>query len=316
MKSRRIAVLMGGCSSEREISLKSGSAIARALKKRGLKVVMIDVNKNISGNLQKEKVELAFIALHGKYGEDGTIQGLLELLDIPYTGSGVLSSALSLNKIYAKKIFKIEGIPTPPFQVIKKGKRSKDSKRNELRDEEYPVVVKPSSQGSTIGVTIVREEKELDNAMKKAFLYDKEVLMEKYIAGREITASVLGNDNPCVLPLIEIVTENGFYDYKAKYTPGKSRHIIPPRLPPDWQAKAQEVALAAHSALGCEGFSRSEIIIDEKGNPHLLEVNTIPGMTEISLYPESAKAAGIEFGVLCVRLLELALEKHNEKRKK
>ena len=307
-ENKKIAVLSGGRSSEREVSLKSGKAVEAALKKKSLKVITLDSDENIAQNLKKERIDLAFIALHGKYGEDGTIQGLLELLNIPYTGSGVLASALALNKILAKKVFKAEGIPAP--EVLGLGTRSSEFDHQLLNIRtQVPVVVKPVSQGSTLGVSIVKKEVELKDALKKAFEYDEEVFVEKYIQGTEVTVSILGNENPQVLPLIEIIPESGFYDYEAKYIPGKSKHIIPPRLPKKYCQKASEMALKAHFSLGCQGFSRAEVIISPEGTPYILDLNTIPGMTEISLYPEAARAAGIEFGDLCLKLLELALEK-------
>jgi D-alanine-D-alanine ligase len=290
--------------------LKSGKAIETALKEKGLKVITLDADENIAENLKKERIDLVFIALHGKYGEDGTVQGLLELLDIPYTGSGVLASALALNKILAKKVFKAEGVTTP--EILGWGTRPPVILGDPNIKTQIPVVVKPVSQGSTLGVSIVRKESELENALKKAFEYDEEAFVEKYIQGTEVTVSILGNENPQILPLIEIIPQSGFYDYEAKYIPGKSKHIIPPRLPGEYCRLAGEMALKAHLSLRCRGFSRVEVIVDTEGTPYILDVNTIPGMTEISLYPESSRAAGIEFGDLCLKLLELALEKHKK----
>ena len=324
-ENKKIAILAGGRSREREISLKSGEAIEAALKKKGLSLLVLDTDENMTENLKREKVDLVFIALHGKYGEDGTVQGLLELLNIPYTGSGVLASALAMNKVMAKRVLQAGGISVP--QILGRQVRSPLG-RGELASvpgaqgslawdqarikAQIPVVVKPASQGSTLGVNIVKKEGELEEALRNAFEYDGEVFVEQYIEGTEVTVGILGNQNPRVLPLIEIIPESGFYDYEAKYVPGKAKHIIPPRLPSEQSRRAGENALRAHSLLGCRGFSRSEVIVSQEGTPYVLDVNTIPGMSEISLFPEAARAEGIEFGDLCLKLLELALEKQGD----
>jgi len=302
LKTKKIGVLCGGSSREREVSLRTGDAVYKALVSLGLNVTKFDVDRDIGQKLMKEKIDLVFVALHGKLGEDGTIQGLLEIMDIPYTGSGVLASALALDKIYTKKIFAYHSLPTPRYKVLeKKAVRLGDI----LVDLDYPVVVKPAAEGSTIGVTIVREPKGLESAVSLAFEYGDKILIEKYIEGKEITVGVLG-DEP--LPVIEIISRTEFYDYRAKYEPGMSKHIVPAQLEKEQYELAQSLALSAHRALGCKGATRVDMVIDREGKIYLLEVNTIPGMTETSLLPEAAAVAGIDFNHLVVRILSYALE--------
>lgn len=304
-KPRKIAVLMGGRSSEREISLKTGKQISQALVEKGYEVKQIDAAGDLVSELQSFLPDVVFIALHGRYGEDGTIQGLLEILGFPYTGSGVLSSALCMDKVMAKKIMVYEGISTPPYQVLTEqfDRNTLESLKKELG---LPLVVKPVRQGSTIGVSIVREEDELEKALHEAFKYDQTVLIEKYIDGIELTASVLGTKEPRVLPLIEIVSETEFYDYTAKYTPGLSHHIIPARIPPEAAAKVEEMALKTYKAMGCSQFARVDFMLSKEYEPFVLETNTIPGMTETSLFPDAAKAAGISFAELISLLVDEA----------
>jgi len=303
MKNRRIAVLMGGPSSEREISLKSGNCVLKALKEAQLNVTAFDVNRELPDRLIKEKIDLVFIALHGKPGEDGTIQGMLDILNIPYTGSGVLASALSMNKIASKRLFQIAGIPTPEFRVVSKGK----CHINPL--ENFPIVVKPSTEGSTIGISIVKKEDEFKKALETAFCYDDNIICEKYIDGKEITVGILEEK---VLPVIEIIPKSGFYDFNAKYKKESTDFVVPAELQEEKNAQIKQIALNAHKVLGCSGMSRSDMKLDSKLNPYVLEINTIPGLTETSLLPKAAQAAGISFMELCLRLLDLAIRK-NEK---
>jgi len=304
-KPRKIAVLMGGRSSEREISLKTGRQVSQALVEKGYEVKQIDPADDLVGELQGFLPDVVFIALHGRYGEDGTVQGLLEILGFPYTGSGVLSSALCMDKVMAKKIMEYEGIPTPPYQVITEqfDRSILESLKKELG---LPLVVKPVRQGSTIGVSIIREEDELEKALHEAFKYDQTVLIEKYIDGMELTAAVLGTKEPRVLPLIEIVSETEFYDYTAKYTPGMSHHIIPARIPPETAAKVEELALKTYKAMCCCQFARVDLMLNKKYEPFILETNTLPGMTETSLFPDAARAAGISFAELVSLLVDEA----------
>ncbi len=308
----RIGVLCGGRSEEREVSLRSGEAVYRALLAAGYhNVLKIDVGFDLVEQLKENKIELAFLALHGKYGEDGTIQGLLEMLEIPYTGSGVLASALAINKIAAKKIFALEGIPTPAFTVVTRrevlNQGLEQAAARAIKEVGVPAVVKANTQGSTIGISFVHEQEKMSAAIESALEYDHDVLIEEFIFGIEVTASVLGNHDPVTLPLIEITSVTGVYDYQAKYTPGMSDHIIPPRLPEEIQSKIKELAVRAYLALGCRGFGRVDFMV-KNDEIFALEVNTLPGMTATSLFPDAAKHAGIDFPELADRLVKLAQE--------
>lgn len=301
LKKKKIGVLMGGTSAEREVSLKTGKAVAEALTRRGLKVISIDVGKDITKRLLGEKIDLAFIALHGRGGEDGTVQGLLELLGIPYTGSEVLASALALNKIQAKKVFKFHRLPIPKFRVLKKG-----DPRSRIQDLGFPLplVIKPAREGSTIGISIVRNKRDIKKAMEKAFGYDEEIILEEYIEGKEVTVGIVGDE---ALPVIEIRPKDAFYTYEAKYIKGLTDFVIPARLPKKVYSQVQRIALIAYHALGCRHFARVDMIVNKKNKPYLLEVNTIPGMTATSLLPQAAAKRGISFDDLVLRILELAL---------
>jgi len=308
----KIGVLLGGRSAEREVSLRTGEAIYNALLALGYNAVKIDVDQNIAENLKNKQINLAYIALHGKYGEDGTIQGLLEMLDIPYTGSDVLASAIAINKIATKKILFYEGLPTPKFFTISRSEYSANQSSSiidKVMAMGLPVVIKAPTQGSTIGISFVHHQGEISNAIEQSFQYDHTILVEKMVVGVEVTASVIGNENPEVLPLIEIYSATGVYDYTAKYTVGLSNHIIPPRLPDSVQHIIKDLAYKTYLAIGCRGLSRVDFMVDQTGQPYILEVNTIPGMTETSLYPDAAKAAGISFTTLVSKIVKLALEK-------
>ena len=289
---------MGGLSREREISLKTGKAILKALTEKGYPAVSIDVGDDIADKLVKEKVGCAFLALHGRFGEDGAIQGMLELMRIPYTGSGVLASALAMHKIMSKKFFFCEKIPTPRFEAFRREEIKKDPlKRTSLA---LPVVVKPAREGSTIGISIVHKDEELGPALKKAGEYDEEILVEEFMKGKEITVGILEN---IPLPVIEIVPKSGFYDYYSKYTKGETQYILPARIPREKYLSAQEVSLKAFQQLGCSGVARVDLITDENENPFVIDVNTMPGMTETSLLPKAALYAGIPFEDLVERIL-------------
>ncbi|MHB0976922.1 MAG: D-alanine--D-alanine ligase [Candidatus Aquicultorales bacterium] len=308
--ARKVAVLMGGRSKEREISLRTGAQVVGALERRGLEAVGIDVDENVVERLKREAPDVCFIALHGRFGEDGTIQGLLELMGLPYTGSGVLASALGIDKVATKRIFQADGIPTPAFAYSTKSGHLADPlafKAEILAEVGLPAVIKPAREGSTIGMTIVHDEAPIDEALDLAFEHDELVLAERFVCGTEITVGIIGNP-PRALPTLEIVTKTGMYDYQTKYTAGLADHIIPARLPEEQRIQAQEMAVKAHQALGCRGFSRVDFIIDEEGRAFVLEVNTIPGLTEVSLFPDAARADGLEFDELVESLVELALE--------
>lgn len=308
---KRIAVLMGGRSAEREISLLTGEQIYQALIQKEYEAIKVDLDENIVQNLLTINPDVVFIALHGKFGEDGTVQGLLEILGLPYTGSGVMASALGINKAMSKKVFKATGIDTPAYLVVSAEEYREGGNRiheDVIAAIGTPLVIKPSCEGSTIGMSMVRKASELPEAFEKAFLCGSEVIVEQFVEGIEITVGVLGN-NPIALPALEIVTKTDFYDYETKYTKGLSEHIVPARLPEDQRSRAQEIAVRAHNALGCKGFSRVDIIVDVQGRPHVLEINTIPGMTTLSLFPDAARAAGYDFPDLISHITELALEK-------
>jgi D-alanine-D-alanine ligase len=298
LKKKKIAVLMGGVSREREISLKTGKAILKALAEKGYTVVPIDVGDDIAEKMIKEKIECAFLALHGRFGEDGTIQGMLELMRIPYTGSGVLASALAMHKIMAKKFFLCEKIPTPRFEVFQREEMNRNHPKKVSLP--LPVVVKPAREGSTIGISIVRKDEELSPALKMAGEYDEEILVEEFMKGREITVGILGN---IPLPVIEIAPKSGFYDYHAKYTKGETQYILPARIPREKYLYAQEMSLKAFQELGCSGVGRVDLMTDENENPFVIDVNTMPGMTETSLLPKAASYAGIPFEDLVERIL-------------
>ena len=291
---KRIAVLCGGKSAEREVSLKTGTAVVAALQNRGYETHRVDAVSDLTGQLSRLKPDAAFVALHGRWGEDGTIQGLLEMLSIPYTGSGVLASALAMDKVLTKVVLRAAGIPTPDFQ------RLDPSTVDCTVELEPPLVVKPNREGSTVGVTVVRRVEELAGALAAAFGHGTEALAEVFVAGREVTVGFLDG---APLPVVEIVPEGGFYDYEAKYTPGRTRYLCPAPLGDELMARVSEVAEAANRALGCSGSSRVDLIVDDEGTPWVLEVNTIPGMTPTSLLPKAAAAAGIGFDELVERIL-------------
>ncbi len=302
-----VAVLMGGRSAEREVSLNTGAQVAHALRESSFRVVEIDTGDDeFVIEVARSDCHVAFICLHGRFGEDGTVQGLCELLEMPYVGSGVLASALAMDKVMSKHFYACAEIPTPAYVVLTRGQTADPARIAEAVGEKC--VVKPASEGSAIGVTIVHDDTELAGAVELAFRYDRHVLVEAFVGGTEVTVGVIGNDELFALPTIEIVPEHEFYDYDSKYVPGMSRHVIPARIPAEALDRCERYAIAAHEALGCRGMSRSDLIVTPSGEAMLLETNTIPGMTRTSLLPDAARAAGIEFPELCRRLIELALE--------
>jgi len=341
----RVAVLMGGISSERDISLSTGRQIlesldagkydafgvdaallsgssrtvlkgadseiatvaeARNALARSNRLVSVDSIASSDSGLRPDVV---LIALHGKYGEDGTVQGMLDLLGIPYTGSGVLASALAMDKSMTKKVLAADGIPVPgsvDFTVVK-GEWDAAGVADAVARIGYPVMVKPSRQGSTIGMTKVNTPGELNNAIEEASAYDEQIIVERFVAGIELTVGVLGNDDPIALPVVEIVPKSEFYDYESKYAPGGSEHIIPARISDADNALARDIALRAFRSLGCRGMARVDLMLGAEGMC-VLEVNTIPGMTPTSLLPEAAKAVGISFRQLLDMIVEFALD--------
>jgi D-alanine-D-alanine ligase len=297
-KGQVVGVLMGGTSAEREVSLRTGAAVLAAFGRLGHRAVAIDVGRDLPALLARRKVAVAFLALHGRGGEDGTVQGLLECLGLPYTGSGVLGSALAMDKKQSKWLFAAHGLPTPDFEVFARG-----AGRPRLARLALPVVVKPSCEGSSFGVSVVRSPGALARSLASAFRYDAEALVEAYVPGRDLTVGVLGDE---ALAVVEMRPRGGFYDYRNKYKKGRTEYLVPAPLTVRQTARTRELALAAHRALGCRGASRVDFRLDEKGRPLLLEVNTIPGMTETSLLPKSAAAAGIGFDELVDRILGAA----------
>lgn len=305
----RIGVLMGGQSPERDISLRTGMAVHRSLCRRGYDAVMIDVGPTLYRDLQEQKIEIAFVSLHGPGGEDGVIQGFLETVGIPYTGSGLQANALGMHKVTTKTILAAHKIPIPDGTVIKRGE--KVSSRAALRSARlhWPVVVKPASQGSTIGVTIVRKPSQWSGALALAHRYDREAMVEAYIPGHEVTVSLLGSgeETPTVLPAVEIVAPNGFYDFSAKYEKGKTQYLCPAPLSAAITKQIRALALKTYQVMGCDGAIRVDFRITPRGRPYVLEINTVPGMTETSLLPMAAAQAGIDYDELTERILQSAL---------
>lgn len=346
----RIAVLMGGTSPERDVSLTSGRAVAKGLRRAGHDVIEVDAALGTEQNWEQDLVfkdeikrqppradelpaigprpvfeavhalsmldiDVVFIALHGVPGEDGTVQGMLELAGLPYTGSGVLASTLAMDKMMSKTIFNEKGIRTPSWLPLSIDSDQFAEGIGEQVENAFdlPVVVKPNNGGSTVGVSIVDEREGLEDALHAAADYAQEILIEQYIPGRELTVSVLGTET---LPVIEIHPEHGVYDYECKYTKGKSTYTVPAELPDDITAHTSEMGMRAFEALGCSGFGRADFRLSEENVPYCLEVNTIPGMTETSLVPKAARAVGIDFASLVDRIVRLALEKEKTNRER
>lgn len=294
LKTKHIAVLMGGLSAEREVSLRTGQAISQALREAGYRVTDIDADRSLPARLEESRIEVAFIALHGRFGEDGTVQGLLEMMGIPYTGSGVLASSLAMDKVATKKMLQYHGVNTPAFAVFRPGSQVQGSL------PPFPVVVKPAREGSTIGISIAREQAELEAGLAEAFRFDSLVLVEQFVAGAEVTVGVLDGE---ALPVIQVVPKGGFYDYQAKYTAGQTEYLLPAPLPEGVYAGLQQAARQACLALGCSGAARVDFMVGDNDFT-CLEVNTIPGMTATSLLPKAAAAAGLPFVELVQRILE------------
>jgi D-alanine-D-alanine ligase len=308
-KKLRVALLAGGKSAEREVSLKSGEQVFQSLKKDRYEILRYDPRDDLPLLAQDAAgIDVALIILHGRLGEDGTIQGFLDLLGIPYQGSGVLGSALAMNKVLCKQLYVQAGLPVAPSLVVD---RTSPVALSAVADQlGFPVVVKPEHEGSSIGLSIVRRAEALQKALETAWEFDRRCLVEKYIVGVEVTGGVLGNQSLEALPLVEIIPGSGheFFDYSAKYTPGASEEICPARLSPELTMRAQDCAIRAHRALHCRGYSRTDMIIAD-GEIYVLETNTIPGMTQTSLFPQAAAAAGMSFPDMLDRLIELAMER-------
>lgn len=341
---RKIFVLMGGRSPEHEISLISGKEISKNLNKKKFEVLPIIISRDGNNwrlastknllesenplNLRKTKKELvvedsrlippikqadqlfenpiAFIAMHGPYGEDGTIQGLLELSGIKYTGSGILASALGMDKVMFRKIMEKEKIPIPKYLVVKKGEKMPDFAK---KLGNLPYFVKPSNQGSSVGSSVVKTKKEIPVSLKKAFKYSDFILVDEYLEGKEVTCANLGNENPTALPLVEIIPKKGeFFNYESKYYEEGAKEIVPARISKSLSLKVQKISVLVHKILGCKGFSRVDFILNKNKYPVVLEINTIPGLTPMSLFPKAAKKAGISYEKLLEKIIEYAKE--------
>jgi D-alanine-D-alanine ligase len=295
---QKIAVLMGGPGSERDVSFATGRGVAKALRSLGAEVTEVDV-KGPDFELPHD-IDLAFIALHGTFGEDGQVQRILEERGVAYTGDGVAESELAFDKIRSKEAFRRDDVSTPYWQIVTGGQRPTIP---------IPFVIKAPRQGSTVGVHIIKNEREIDAALADAGKYDRELLVEKFVPGRELTIGILGD---LALPILEIIPKGGFYDFTNKYpflnpgAGGGAEHVCPARIPEDLTRAIQNLALHAHGSLGLQVYSRVDIMLPEDGEPSVLEVNTIPGMTEASLLPEAAAAAGIGYAELCARIIELS----------
>jgi D-alanine-D-alanine ligase len=299
MRHGKVAVLLGGKSAERAVSLKSGSMVLHALRSRGVDAHPFDPAGRGLDALLGERFDRAFIALHGRFGEDGTVQGILEWLGVPYTGSGVLASALAMDKWRAKLLWQASGLPTPPCERLEAG----SDFRGVAARLGLPLMVKPVNEGSSIGMSKVRAAGDLEEAYALAVNYDRAVIAEKFIDGPELTAGILG-DAP--LPLVRLETPRDFYDYEAKYLAEDTRYLVPCGLPAEKERALQALALAAFRALGCRGWGRVDLMLDRAGEPYLLEVNTAPGMTDHSLVPMAARHAGLSYEDLCLKILEAA----------
>ncbi len=308
MEDKRICVLMGGRSGERDVSLRSGKKVFDSLKKQGFNVISMDLEDDLISKLKKEKVDIVYIMLHGRFGEDGTVQGLLEMAKIPYTGSKVLASALAMNKLASKRVFDAMGIPTPRYLEIDCSSDIKKEAERIGKSFPFPLVLKPTSEGSSLGVTLIKKKEDaLESILEKSVAEFKDVFVEAYVKGKEVTVGILGrNSDVRALPILELVPKNEFYDFQAKYTAGMTEFVIPARLSKSLYRKTQEVALAAHRALGCYGVSRVDIIVGPDHVPYVHDVNTIPGMTDRSDLPAEAAHAGISFDELAVKILESA----------
>jgi len=306
MNPGKIVVVMGGPSSEAEVSRRTGKAILDALLSKGYNAEGLELNPlSFVADIQKTNCAVVFNALHGKYGEDGILQGTLDMLDIPYTGSGVLAAALTMNKVAAKRAFVAAGISTPRYLHL--FERDKDIELKIKQAFSFPAVIKAIDQGSSIGVYIVNDEAELKKSLSEVFAYSKDILAEEFIAGRELTVAVWGNsEQQSAMPVIEITTTSGRYDYESKYTKGASQHLVPAELSAGKTEEVQKLAADAFAVCGCQGVARVDIMLDKNEKPYVIEVNSVPGMTETSLVPDAARAMGVEFPELCEKILALA----------
>jgi D-alanine-D-alanine ligase len=301
----KVAVLMGGKSAEREVSLMSGAGVLKALQAKGIDAHAFDPAERDLVELKRKGFRRCFIALHGRFGEDGTVQGALELLGIPYTGSGVMASAIAIDKTMTKRVWIAEGVPTPKYALLRRGAYQREQLMKIPDDLGLPLIVKPAREGSSIGVAKVQGYSEVQAAVDAAAALDADVLCEQFVAGDEVTCPILGTgDNARALPVIRIVAPEGNYDYQNKYFTDDTKYLVPCGLPEGEEVAIQELVVKAYRVLGCRGWGRIDVMIDGKTRqPYLLEINTSPGMTGHSLVPMSARAAGISYEDLCVQLL-------------
>ncbi|MDP1953623.1 MAG: D-alanine--D-alanine ligase [Polaromonas sp.] len=308
----KVAVLLGGQSAEREVSLMSGQGVLQALRSRGVDAHAFDPAERDLGELKREKFERCFIALHGRFGEDGTVQGALELMGIPYTGSGVMASSIAIDKVMTKRVWLAEGLPTPKYILLRRGAFDRQQVVAVPDQLGLPVIVKPAREGSSIGVVKVAGYSGMTDAVDQAAALDADVLCEQFIEGDEVTCPVLGSgEGARALPVIRIVAPEGNYDYQNKYFTDTTQYVVPCGLPSGEEEAIQAIVLKAYRVLGCRGWGRVDVMIDGKTRkPYLLEINTSPGMTGHSLVPMSARAAGISYEDLCVELLRTASLDH------
>ena len=311
MKKLCVVVLMGGRSAEHEVSLLSGKKVMESLNPQKYEAIPLIISQKGKGfeklfRLAENRTGdcLVFIAMHGPFGEDGTVQGMLETMGISYTGAGILASALGLDKPMFRKVMLSEKITSPEYLVLRKGRETEEITRKFL----FPVVVKPSSQGSSVGVSLVRKKEELKVATEKAFSYGPRIMVEEYLLGTEVSCGVLGNRKPFALPVVEIVPKKEFFDYEAKYSEGFCEEIVPARISQKLTQEVQKIAVRVYKAVGCQGFGRVDMII-KSSLPYVLEINTIPGLTPLSLLPKEAAAAGISYQELIERLINFALDR-------
>jgi D-alanine-D-alanine ligase len=290
LRTKRIGVLLGGRSSERAISLRSGNAVLQSLKRGGYNAIAVDASKNLLDTLKKEKIQVAFIALHGRWGEDGTVQGLLEMMGIPYTGSGVLGSSIAMDKAVMKLIFATSRIPTPKYAIMHNGKGTSFP---------VPYVVKPASEGSSVGISIVETKQEAPAALKEALKYDSKIIIEEFVKGQEITVAVI---NGKALPVIEVRPKSGFYNFEAKYSKGKTEYIIPAEISGAMVRKASDIALTVYRTFNLSGSARIDMLIKDR-TPLVIDINTSPGMTETSLVPKAWAYTGRTFDELVEEIL-------------
>jgi D-alanine-D-alanine ligase len=304
LKTKTIGVLMGGLSGERPVSLRSGRNCLRALLATGYRAVEIDALQDVGRRIEEAGVEVAFLALHGRYGEDGTIQGLLEIMGIPYTGSGVLASALGMNKVASKKVVVASGLPTPDYVEVAAGQDVGAAAARIETELGLPVMLKPVEEGSSLGVSKCKTVEQVESGLEAGLSEFGVMFAERFVKGTEITVGVIErNGRPEALPILQLVPKNEFYDYEAKYTEGMTEFILPARLEPGVYARAQQSAIAAFAAIGCRGYSRVDMMVDEAGTSWFVEVNTLPGMTELSDLPAQARAAGISYEELVETIL-------------